>query len=131
METIQIYLSNRLLVKIKDCELEPSEVISIALDRYFNNIQSYSQLLNWQNYIEQKLRDLQNQLDEHRKRDTNDLNVEFDNDLRERSTGEKSCLDLPSYSSVKVENITYAEKERSQELAKQKEIEPQKIDLLL
>jgi hypothetical protein len=103
MINIRVSIPERFLDLINDHELDESDLIAAALDKFFNTDSGLNlNLALWQKYIEAKIIDVQVQLDEHRKISTDDTMVELDTDLRQRVRGEKSPLELVSSESIRL-----------------------------
>lgn len=131
MKTVNnIVIPDQLIKQIEDSKLEVNEVIINALYKYFQFNAPIMQLQNWQNHIEQKIRDLQIQLDEHRRKDTKDLSCEFDRDFNARLSGKASNLDLPVYNSVKQELITPTIEKKISELKIKSTMESPSIEII-
>jgi hypothetical protein len=94
MKELTITLPDRLVEKISESDREPSEIIIEALNKYTDPSYHFTDLHAWQAFVEKKLTDLQVQLDKHVSSCKSDIGKDFDNDLRQRQSGEKSPLDL-------------------------------------
>lgn len=103
MISIRVSIPERLIEKIDESDLSESEVVIAALDSYFNGTKAATDL-HWRKFIEAKLEDIQNQIDQHRIHSKDDNMVEFDSDLRRRVRGEKPALDIASSESIRVSN---------------------------
>lgn len=122
MINIRVSIPERFLDKINDHELDESDLIAAALDKFFNTDSSLNlNLVLWQKYIETKIADLQLQIDDHRKVSTDDSMVELDTDLRQRVRGEKSPLELVSSESIRLTSpLAQSQKVVSTPLASQR-----------
>lgn len=104
MISIRVTIPERLLRKIEDSKLDESEVIIEALNSYFDRSKGSSIDIHWRKFIEAKLEDLQNQIDQHRMQSSDDNMVELDSDLRKRHLGERAALDVASADTIRVSN---------------------------
>jgi len=100
MKSITIQIPDRLADKIKSANLEESEIIIQALDKFFLT-PTWSDNLLWKEVIEKKLIELQAQFDDFRKR-SGDPSVDFDDALKSRLNTNKT----PSRKSSKVIETT-------------------------
>lgn len=94
MKSVQIELPDRLISEIEKLNREPSEVIIEALNKYIDPSYKLMDLETWKFHIENKIQDLQRQLDDHRSQCPNDTSKDFDKDLWQRKSGNKSPLEL-------------------------------------
>jgi len=100
MIQIRVTIPDRLAKQLEECELEESEVIAQALDRFFLKTPSIDNI-QWQKSIEMKLIDLQNQLDAHRN-GGNKHDTVLDSSATKRGIGIMDPLDISTSEDVRV-----------------------------
>lgn len=101
MISLEIKIPKRLYNKISNSELDDSELIIKALDKYFQDGPNAIDLLEWQTFVENKLSDLQIQLDKHVSSKGNHDTV-LDTNVTKRNNGDKNSLDLSDSKDVRV-----------------------------
>jgi len=118
MTALRIELPTRLIQKMGESELEDQELITAALDMYFSNSTRFMDIVRWQTHIESKIVDLQQQLDLHRSKSTENVDV-FDSDMCKRLASKIDPLELPSAKTTKTvhELIKSPKKESKEEIS--------------
>lgn len=86
MIQIRVTIPDRLAKLLDECELEESEIIIQALDKFFINKERCIDTIQWKSFIESKLIDLQNQIDAHRNSSGNHDTV-LDSNVTKRGNG--------------------------------------------
>jgi len=90
MIQLRVTIPDRLASKLEESDLEESEIITQALDKYFLNRTSLD-TIQWQSHIESKIIDLQNQVDVHRNNGGKHDTV-LDSNATKRGSGQQDPL---------------------------------------
>lgn len=100
MIQLRITLPDRLAKQLEENQLEESELIAQALDKFFMNGPCHDSI-QWKTLVENKLIDLQNQIDAHRSSGGKHDTV-LDSNATRRANGTQDPLELTTSSDVRI-----------------------------
>lgn len=99
MMQMKITIPDRLVEKIENHELEESELITKALDKFFNG-KPFFENNQWQRYMEEKIIDLQDQIDTHL--NTGNHDGVLNSNVTKRNMEQQNSLDISNADDIRL-----------------------------